>query len=75
MLILKASQPRSIPFPPNPTKLSTEKYQQHESCGFSKIVISEVEQYSKSPVVYRGEEAVDKFLECLEEEQKHSRET
>jgi hypothetical protein len=26
-------------------------------------------------VVYRGEEAVDKFLECLEEEQKHSRET
>ncbi|CAB4036791.1 Hypothetical predicted protein [Paramuricea clavata] len=37
-------------------------------------VISEVKQYSKSPVVYRGEDAADKFLECLEEEQKHIQE-
>ena len=54
---------------PNPDKSSTEKYQHHQPCGFSYIVISEHERYSKSPVVYRGEDAVDKFLECLQEEQ------
>ena len=56
---------------PNPTKSSTEKYQHHQPCGFSYVVVSEAEQYSKLLVVYRGEDAVDKFLECLETEQQH----
>ena len=56
---------------PNPEKSSTEKYQHHPPCGFSYIVISDYERYSKPPVVYRGEDAVDKFLECSQEEQKY----
>ncbi|CAB4039210.1 Gastrula zinc finger, partial [Paramuricea clavata] len=56
---------------PNPEKSFTEKYQHHQPCGFSYIVVSDYEKYSKPPVVYRGEDAVDKFLECLEEEQKY----
>ena len=36
--------------------------------------MSEYEKYSRPPVVYRGEEAVDEFLECLEEEQKYIQE-
>jgi uncharacterized protein YbdZ (MbtH family) len=72
MLIFKVSQPRSTPFPlNNPTKSSTEKYQHHQPCEFSYVVVSEEEQYSKLPVVYRGEDAVDKFLECLEAEQQY----
>jgi hypothetical protein len=52
-------------------KTSTKKYQHHHPCGFSYVIISEVEQYSRLPVVYRGEDAVDKFLECLETEQQY----
>ena len=59
---------------PNPERFSTEKYQHHKPCGFSYIVISINEKYSKSPIVYRGEDAVDKFLKCLEEEQKYIQE-
>ena len=59
---------------PNPEKSFTEKYQHHQPCGFSYIVVSDYEKYSKPPVVYRGEDAVDKFLECLEEEQKYIQE-
>ncbi len=59
---------------PNPEKSFTEKYQHHQPCGFSYIVVSDYEKYSKPPVVYRGEDAVDKFLECLQEEQKYIQE-
>ena len=37
-------------------------------------MISGHEKYSKPPVVYRAEDAVDKFLECLQEEQKYIQE-
>ena len=56
---------------PDPTKSSTEKYQHHLPCGFSYVVVSEAEKYNKPPVVYRGKDAVDKFLECLETEQQY----
>ena len=59
---------------PNHEKSSTEKYQYHQPCGFSYIVVSNHEKYSKPPVVYRGEDAVDKFLKCLEEEQEYIQE-
>ncbi|XP_028414926.1 uncharacterized protein LOC114538015 [Dendronephthya gigantea] len=58
----------------NPEKSFTEKYQHHQPCGFSYIVVSDYAKYSKPPVVYRGEDAVDKFLKCLEEEQKYIQE-
>ena len=56
---------------PDPTKSSTEKYQHHLPCGFSYVVVSEAEKYNKPPVVYRGKDAVDKFLACLEAEQQY----
>ena len=57
---------------PNPTKSCTEKYQQYQPCEFSYyIVVSETERYSKLPVVYPGDDAVDTFLECLETEQQY----
>ena len=59
---------------PNPERSSTEKYQRHQPCEFSYIVVSQVDNYSKPPVVYRREDAVDKFLECLQEEQKYIQE-
>ena len=37
-------------------------------------MISDFDKYSKSPVVYRGEDAVDKFLKCLEKEQRYIQE-
>ena len=36
--------------------------------------MSEAEICCKPPVVYRGENAVDKFLRCLEEEQQYIQE-
>ncbi|XP_028416044.1 uncharacterized protein LOC114539626 [Dendronephthya gigantea] len=58
----------------NPEKSFTEKYQHHQPCGFSYIVVSDHAKYSEPPVVYRGEDAVDEFLKCLEEEQKYIQE-
>lgn len=49
---------------------STEKTHEHQASGFSYILVSEVEDYNTPPVVYRGENAIDKFLECLLEEEK-----
>ena len=51
-------------------KSFTEKIQHHQPCGFCFTVVSTVEGYSKHPVVYRGEDCVDKFLEQLLEEEK-----
>jgi len=53
----------------DPNQSSTEKLQKHEACGFSYVVVSEREDYCKPPVVYRGDDAAEKFLEKLLEEQ------
>ena len=49
----------------DPNVSSTIKTQQHKPCGFCYTIVSTVENYCKPPVVYRGEDCVDKFLECL----------
>ena len=49
----------------------SEKYQKHLPSGFAYVVISSVDKYSKQAVVYRGENAMDKFFKCLEEERKY----
>ncbi|KAK3729471.1 hypothetical protein QZH41_009380, partial [Actinostola sp. cb2023] len=54
---------------PDPTKSSTEKYQHHQACGFAYVIVSERPDYCKAPVLYRGEDAVDKFLESLQKEE------
>ncbi|KAK3735533.1 hypothetical protein QZH41_005010 [Actinostola sp. cb2023] len=51
-------------------KSFTQKTQHHQPCGFCYTIVSTVEDYCKPPVVYRGEDAVDKFLENLIEEEK-----
>ena len=55
----------------DPINSSTEKYQHHTPCGFSYVVVSQVDEYTKPPVLYRGEDCVDKFYKCLFEEQQY----
>ena len=35
------------------------------------MIVSEVVRFSKPPLVYRTEDAVDKFLQCLQTEQQY----
>ena len=60
--------------PQDPMKSSTEKYQHHQTCSFSYMVVCEAEQHSKPPVIYRGPNAVDKFLESVKEKEKRIQE-
>ena len=46
----------------------TQKRQEHRPSGFCYTVVSEVEAYDTPPVVYCGEDVVDKFLDLLLEE-------
>ena len=46
----------------------SEKYQKHIPSGFSYMVVSSVNKYSKQAVVYRGENVMDEFFKCLEQE-------
>ncbi|XP_078356312.1 uncharacterized protein LOC144641138 [Oculina patagonica] len=50
-------------------KSYTEKTEQHEACGFAYTVVRS-DGRNKRPVVYRGENAVEVFLNCLQEEEK-----
>ena len=50
---------------PNPDKSYTEKYQHHQLCRFSYVIKSVVDDYCMPPVVYRGPDAVDTFLDYL----------
>lgn len=53
----------------DPSKSSTEKYQHHQARGFAYAIVSEKPDYCKAPVVYRGEDAIEKFLEMLLQEE------
>ena len=46
---------------PDSSSSYTEKYQHHQPCGFSYVIVSEAEEYCMPPVVYRGHDAVDNF--------------
>ena len=54
----------------DPSVSFTQKTQEHKPSGFCYTVVSEVEDYNTAPVVYRGEDAVDKFLDHLLHEEK-----
>ena len=55
---------------PNPEKSYTEKYQKHTPSGFCYYVKKGgIENYAE-PVVYRGEDCVEKFCTMIEEEVK-----
>ena len=55
---------------PNPEKSYTEKYQKYTPSGFCYYVKKEGEENYAEPVVYRGEDCVQKFCEMIEEEVK-----
>ena len=48
---------------PDPRKSSTYKFQKHQACDFVHVT------YCKPPVLYRGVDAVDIFLEALQQEE------
>jgi hypothetical protein len=51
-------------------KSYTDGYQLHTPCGFAYKVVSVNEKHTKDCVVYRGENCVEKFINCLKEEEK-----
>ncbi|KAL9982399.1 hypothetical protein ACROYT_G004435 [Oculina patagonica] len=53
-------------------KSYTEKTEQHEACGFAYTVVRSDGKHEK-PYVYRGENAVEVFLNCLLSEEKKIR--
>ena len=53
---------------PSDEKSYTDAYQKHEGCGYGcKVVCSYDDKYSKPVEVYRGENAVHKFIKMLQE--------
>ena len=57
---------------PNNNKSYTEAYQKHADCGYGyKIVCCYDDKYSKPVTIYRGEKAVNKFMEAMLEEVKY----
>ena len=57
---------------PNNSKSYTEAYQTHEDCGYGyKVVCCYNDKYSKPIQIYRGENAVYKFMEKMLEEVKY----
>ena len=54
---------------PNNEKSYTEAYQNHKDCGYGyKVVCCYEDKYSKPVQIYRGENAVHKFMENMLEE-------
>ena len=57
---------------PNNEKSYTESYQNHKDCRYGyKVVCCYDDKYSKSVKIYRGENAVHKFMEAMLEEVKY----
>ena len=52
------------------TSSSTVKYQKHEASSFAYIVVCTDKRYSSKPFLYRGPNAVEKFLERMNIEEK-----
>ena len=51
---------------PNNDKSYSESYQNHKNCGYGyKVVCRHDDKYSKPVQIYRGENAVHKFMEKM----------
>ena len=48
--------------------LYTENYQKHISCSFAYKVVCADDKFSKAVVVYRGKNAINRFIEVILEE-------
>ena len=53
----------------NPNKTNTTPYQHHKPSGFSYMVVSTKQDYTRPPIVYRGANVVDKFFDKIIEEE------
>ena len=54
---------------PSDEKSYTQTYQRHRACGFSyKVVCHYDKSYSKAVEIYRGEDAIERFIEKMFEE-------
>ena len=53
---------------PTPTSSSTTKYQQHTDCGYGYKLVCCDDKFSKPVQIYRGKNAVNKFLSKMIEE-------
>ena len=53
---------------PNPEESYTEQYQKHTPSGFCYFVKCSYDDYYAEPVVYRGEDCVEKFCSMIEKE-------
>ena len=58
---------------PNPQLSSTTHKQKHKACGYSYVVVCSNDKYFKFPVVFRGNNAVDHFLNHLMKEEAYMR--
>ena len=54
---------------PNPNKASTTHQTKFDACGYSYVVVSSNDKYSKPARVYRGDDAVQHFFENIFEEE------
>ena len=76
MLILKLSQKKIHICQPNDKKSFTEAYQKHIDCGYAyKLVCCYDNKCSKPLQLYRGENAVYKFMESMIHEVRWCKET
>ena len=57
----------------NPQKSNTQKSQQHEACGYGYIGVWS-DGFTEAPVVYRGPNAAESFLEAMQEEERRFKE-
>jgi len=56
---------------PNPEQSSTTHTTKFEACGYSYVVVSSNDKYSKPAVVYRGENAIEHFFENMFREEEY----
>ena len=54
----------------NPNHTNTTAYQHHKPSGFSYTVVSAKKEYTRAPIVYRGQNVVDAFFDNLISEEK-----
>ena len=54
----------------NPASSSTTDYEHHEVCGFVYIVVCADPKQTQKPALYRGANAVQKFLEMISKKRK-----
>jgi len=53
----------------DPEKSQTAKTTKHIACGFAYKVVGLTKGISKQPIVYREQDTVEKFVECMVQEQ------